>query len=611
MINKSSVFFIFLFSFLLIPISVYSDSKVPRPYEIVAHVVQDNEAQGEVQVIAKNYQEALEVIQNGSLSEEHYSHYTFSNIEKKFSVDGDKILLTDDLFFGRGVKVSKENAKKIVEILYVNAPSFLNIINNPNKTKRDPEIMFTNPEIPRQKVTNNKGITTGKVYGGFTIFTNSNSSDLVFLDVEKSQEIYVGNTVKNDDIDVNISNIKPNYKKNKSSDKEYSADYGQDVIYTIKINKASDVILSSTPNFKISEISVPAKIEPKFTNNIKNSKSSDVENGDFAIQLNSENLKSAKNLDGEVPVDDVVDYASDKLASLKFLYQYRISKEQAPKGTEITVKGKIVGINKERFKLIYDNGINVYEKENQEFNIQVDSYEQGIVVSEIVSNKEIFHLSPLVTSGGINFATYDGHSEKLISGGKYIIGRYNEDDNSIYTYNGTEDNSPKWEKQNLNYDKDFETNDLSLSNAKTLTSNAINYIDGHNSPIELSNHIWGLNKEKNIKINESLIHVRGLSNNYKYFITQVSPPEGYKSNNKIVKFEINKNSISEAQFGNYLINGAIPDNEFQKNEYNALSNVKKGEKENKIYNPYILTFIGVASIVIVSIIIVVGLLKYS
>ena len=222
----------------------------------------------------------------------------------------------------------------------------------------------------------------------------------------------------------------------------------------------------------------------------------------------------------------------------------------------------------------------VIETKRSLISVDNQKQDQGIFVED----SKGYIKTPSLSSYGINFTMYDDNQNRLLQGSEYILGRLNADKKvSLYQPNGSWINTQKTIKS-LN--KEYLN-----QNAYHIRGNNIIGIDGYSNDIDLNPRLWAYNYKKQVKSNQSLFKLRGLSNKYKYFLIQTKSPKGYLQSNKPFYFTVNKDSVSKAQFGNYNINGYIMDMQYNKQEYNALANTPKGQKTKKTFKPMTLVIL--------------------
>lgn len=166
----------------------------------------------------------------------------------------------------------------------------------------------------------------------------------------------------------------------------------------------------------------------------------------------------------------------------------------------------------------------VIETKRSLISVDNQKQDQGIFVED----SKGYIKTPSLSSYGINFAMYDDNQNRLLQGSEYILGRLNADKKvSLYQPNGFWINTQKTIKS-LN--KEYLN-----QNAYHIRGNNIIGIDGYSNDIDLNPRLWAYNYKKQVKSNQSLFKLRGLSNKYKYFLIQTKSQKAtYKAINHFI-----------------------------------------------------------------------------
>lgn len=143
------------------------------------------------QVAAYNYGKAYDILKKGNISEAVLNSNYWSDLQKKFPIKKDRIILSDDLTLGPDVKHSSKKAMAIIEFLYNSGNfSFLQFLNstpiNVSPTGPWNQTLFVD-------FTNDKGKTRAKLRTGPTVFVNTGNNN-EFLGLVNITQITTGHT---------------------------------------------------------------------------------------------------------------------------------------------------------------------------------------------------------------------------------------------------------------------------------------------------------------------------------------------------------------------------------------------------------------------------------
>ncbi|OFI48730.1 hypothetical protein BG261_07510 [Floricoccus tropicus] len=585
--KKIKILLLFLIA-ILPSVTVTADVKDDEK-EVIAQILYNNIPESGRGVLATNYSVVYDKLINGKLTKENFQHQSYSIVRVKYAETSTdfSVEVSKGIELKPGKKLKSEEATVVISSLYKNSKDFLNYLNNDDNGKEEKPVKMTTPGSNRSFMTNEDGKIVAKLKKGYTIFETDYKRRMVtgtFIN-DDTDIVEVGSSKIVDGLKIDISNIKA-----KNDSNALSADYGQQVIYELNIDRKKlsgngVVTLHASPNFVVENINVPH--EDELIDNFKK-----IEVG--PQQGNYINYQFSNFEDAEKSVNR-------KIANALFIKSYSVNLKDISTN-KIIVTGHVSSQADYNIDFKFNDGSGYKEFPNYKFTSKNNSEIQGVYVDYTDENGQIIQaVSPLIRTYGINFVTFDGHENNLLHGASYTIGKYSEN-GDVYLLSKDKDVF-SWKKEDFNiYEQDLASKVRENSNFVFDGGKVIN-IDGTEDEIELSKTQFSYNKKENEQANKSLIQLRGLSDNGDYFICQVNQKSGIQDNNKIYKFSVSTDSISKAQFENYLVNGYIPDYSTNNNEYNAIELLKNGEKTDTPINPYLrigIIFVSILLIVMLS-----------
>ncbi|MDT2583723.1 hypothetical protein P7D17_06305 [Lactococcus petauri] len=187
--------------------------------------------------------------------------------------------------------------------------------------------------------------------------------------------------------------------------------------------------------------------------------------------------------------------------------------------------------------------------------------------------------SPVLVLSGINFAMTDSKTNKLATGGEYLLGKQIGKNYQLYSAQKGWITVPS-----LN----------NIDNSQfTILKGGNKYSIGSLDPVPIPPALnrFNYNSQTNSKLNQSLIQIVGLAKGNEYFLYPIKAIDGHSLDNGLIQFsvfsnfEIGRNksilsqsSLNTSQNQNFTINTTIPDFLTGVNEYNFLT--EKGIKES-------------------------------
>ena len=543
-------------------VSIEADEK-EKSYAVTAHYIYNNEPRFSVQLQAKNYQKAYQKLRTGNLTKEELSHFSFNDLKKTYPYNDKKIYVSDTLYFGEGVKISKENAKKLVLDLYKTNSSFLDMIND----YKNPIYLVT-PENKNYQFTNKDGISVGKVPKGITILINSaEPKNILIHDVQKPSIFYLGNTNRK---------LKPVISESKTKN-NFSTDNGNTVSYRIPIKNEKEIRISVTPNFQIDSINASYtrkdvyKSKRKIKDGIFESKNKNIIEETNQVTYQKKESESEADMLEEIGIQLSKLYASEELTvdTSDLTDDFLVVKGHVSSKKEHSVTIKYLDEkNISQGEQILSRRIPVYSHGN----------EQGIIVSD---ENGIYSKTPFVNSYSINFASFDPQTNNLIRDVEYSLVRKDKDNNlSVY-------HPSKGEWIGIESLKDIQKQDIQNI---SINGGKYYYTDGYQREIPLNKKLWNFDIDKLKSENASLFKIRGLSSEFKYQLFPIKVPKGYSISKTASHYfySVSQKSLKQAQTPNYKINGQIIGMEYKANEFNALPILKKQTDYKKNINPYMM-----------------------
>lgn len=560
-------------------------AKDSQKHHIEVYYFYNNNPIYSVQVVAKNYALAQEKLMSGTFTKDELGHFSFNNVKENYEVKNGVVKMDDGLTFGKQVTLSKSEANRVIEALYLTNVEFLDYLN-----EFGAQVTLTNPDNAKYKFSDKNGLSVGDLEEGLTLFVTSvNSRDIVLKEITKDETIFLGNTRNNRNVEVEYSGEKKN--------KNLSVDYGQSVTYRIPIKTAKQLQIDVSPNFVVESVNYPYQKEYYFG---------------VAKEGKDGQLTGSTSLD---IMDDVLGYKSSRYELEKDRNQniseaisdlqsiYRLTVDVSDKTSDdLLVTGRVAS------KVDYPLTVRLQNRDNETesvihetYSVYNSSFKQGILVSE----NGVYSKSPWLRSYNINFAVFDASTNKLQAGVQYVLGRVDAA-NKLYLYAGTQSGKAIWQEQ----EESFNAIKVSQKESYPLFKGNYSYaIDGVKLPFELNKFVWEYNAKEQQKDNSALFKIKGLSSAYTYQLYPVKVPKGYQLANKPVTFSVGKTSQKKAQFSNYLINGQILDMAYGHLEYNALPIVPIGKAKQVPLNPYLLRLMSVLSVFALVTLITVSLLR--
>lgn len=556
------------------PVSAANQEK----YSIKAHYYHNNEPMSSVQIVAKNYQTAFEKIESGEFVDDDFSHFSVNYFKAKGLIDGKTIDLGNGLVFGKDTKIDSEKAVQIVAWLHQYNRSYLDYLN-----EFGPHVTLSNPEVSRYKFTNEEGIAVGTIQAGLTVFVSSASSRIVTEDIQEDSEVYVGNTQPYIDSPIQIVH------NEKAVTQDISTDVGQKIIYKIPI-KTESLQVDLSPNFKVTSSNVPYNE----IGEIKNTYT--VEDGKLKNKSRVQAEKDVILLSGNGPeeyvkmLDDLPEKVS-KLHSIKTLdFDLSTTEEDF-----LLIEGVVVSELELPFQIKYKDTFSDEESETTEKITIYAQPNQGIFVRNSITG----YLTPRIDSYGANFVVTDATSNSLLSGTSFALLRTNQD-NQTFVY--TDSEIDKWRLLTSELDK-------KMDGIKEFSSGKIYYADGQFENLDFYRDVWNFDKDEQQALNDSLLKLRGFSGDYNYQLVALDAPDNYALDYKSQTFALDEESLAKAQFPNYLVNGYIIDQEYNLEDYNALSLLKDGNRPSSPNNPSLMAGLGILTIVIICLLVIVVLFR--
>ena len=566
MVNRKKIVLAIVFFFFLFLVTEAKAEEKTEFLQLNAFYYHNNNPIYSIQIQATNYETAYEKIKNGNFEDEDFEHYSLDELRKRYKVDGNVVELTESLSFGTGQSLTKDDADTVLTALYRDARGYLEYLNEFEKT-----VILHNPANARYSFTDEQGLSIGTVKKGKTIVSNSADKEFQLLELNQAEEtVYLGNTEVNSKsvtLDAHLTS------------KKYSADIGESITYRINLENINHLEIELSPHFVVESVNANYEEKLNFTRESK---------GEAGSLKFSKSVPSNTSLtdNGFIVTDRYTDETKKDLKNfISTLQSSRVLEVDLDSINEqyLEIKGHVSSSFSYQVEVILEDG----SSETETYQVENQNIQQGIFVK--ADGKYL--LTPEIYSYNINFVMIDGSLHKLLTGSKYILGRFNHKGNvSVLEMN--EDNELIWSSLNLTSDN--------LENAESnfaISGNQILYLDGYKTTIPLNKNIWAYDEEKQKESNSSLFKLRGLSNAYTYFIKQVSAPKGYEISNQVEIFQLSTTSESQAQFSDYQVNGYILDFEYGNTEYNVLASIKVGQKATRLIDPMVFTLGFIISVI--------------
>ncbi|KXT79144.1 hypothetical protein [Streptococcus sp. DD13] len=526
-----------------------NDKNSSETVSITAYYLYNNNPVYSIEVNAYNYQNALEKVTTGEFEDRDFSHFTFDSVKVHHQVDGEKVTLSNHLSFGRGVVNTEQDARTIIRTLYEQDKNYLNYMNGLKASQS-----LQNPDNPRRKFSNRDGKLVGQLEKGLTIFENTAEVQAYTMaDVEEGGVYYIGNTRPAEQA-ITINQAKPS--------ESVSLDYGQEVTYSIPVT-SSKMTIRVSPNFVVTEASetYQATIDPVLEKKGEGGKLVNVEG---SPRLNAGRVL----LDNSQEDTNSITATENRLSHLHSIQRldFDLSNRTA---TTLTIKGYVSSSANYQIPTMEtrSNGLDVLSE--TKLTVLNQNQGQGLYVAD----EQGSIVTPQVNSYGMNFVMVDGSDNTVVTGFKFALGRV--ENGTISLYQVSKDGKVSWQPTGRTLES---LSDQPMTHAETLLEgNQITYVDGKTGSLALNPRIWGYNPQKQVKQNESIFKIRGLSDQYKYVLVPVKLAEGYSRHQSATEFTVSATSIQKAQFGNTEVNGAILDMKYGKEEYNQITLVKEGQ----------------------------------
>lgn len=566
------------FIFFLLSISLLAScgkNKEEKVSNVESYYFYNNNPVFSIQTYSTNYDTAFQKIKDGKLVEEDFQHFRLDELKKNYTVNHFTISLNENLKFGIGIKLTNDQAKQVISILYKDAKGYLDFINEFEKV-----VVFTNPNNSRYRFSDEEGHSIALVPYGLTIFGNSADSTILMTEIDEPNEtVVLGNTLtENEKIELDASNF----------DGNYTADIGELVNYKIPIQSGTTIEVELSPNFVVDTINA------NYTEEIQVNRKMEGSGGGLVIsrtipagisaQRNTLVLNREEKNGSDIPME-----LSEGLANLQSIKKLLIDTESID-GHFLEITGHIassVNYAMEVQWLDSEQG-NTITEASETIEVPFIANEQGIYVK--MDGKYL--LSPLLESSSINFAMIDGYSQTLLNGSEYILGRIDKD-GRVFVLNMENSGKVYWKKSSLSQENVSEVNSNFI-----LKGNSVYYTDGNRSELPYNRNVWAYSEESQRESNSALLKLKGLSSDYKYFLKQVTAPVGYDVSKEVQFFTVSSDSDVKAQFANYQVNGYILGQEYGQEEYNALATVRPGQKIKQNVNPYYMAALFIAATVV-------------
>lgn len=554
-----------------------SDKKV----NVSAYYRYNNEPMYGIHILAYNYESAYKKVKTGKFLSTDFSHYTFREVKKKYTVSN-KVVDMGNYRFGQGIKNNSSDAKEIIKILFDETPDYLTYMNG-----LKPEIAMSNPDKPNRKFTNKDGKIVGKIPKGITIFQDTTGvTKYRLLDVKEGSVLYLGNTRPD------TKKILINDKKNKD---DISVDYGSKVTYSIPTT-SNQMTVRVSPNFVVDEVNVDYQktfdpiIQKKAVdgNLVSVSGSPSLSGSVVRYQLKKDQMNN------KYDQEKMMTYLSKSLATLHSIDKLSFNFD-SHRPENIIIKGHVSSVKTYTIPLLIEQKDDTKDVIEKTIDVYNTSFSQGVFVSDDVSDIK----TPQVNSYGINFATYSATTNKPIDNINFVLGRVKKGKVSLFSHR---QDGVGWINTQASL-KDLNASYLKNSPVELIGNHYI-YSDGKERQINLIDNFWGYDETRQRKENSALFKIRGLSSHYKYFLLPLSKSDKVINNGNPIFFKVDKNTISTASKNNYGLNAYIADLSYGNQEYNPISVLIKGQKEKRNRNPIVVIAVALTFIIIIYIAII-------
>jgi len=516
-----------------------------------------------------NLQKAYNKIKKGTITSEDVNSAAWQKVEQQRGV-----FVKDTFGIDFGVKHSADDTESILRNLYNSGAS--NLVDQLNGHKETTQLHF--PENISRRYTDNNGKAEGTTEAGINgvfdadgdlvqlIRVKKGSSNDFTIDINSTTALFKGE----------ITNLSNAVKANTNS---FTVEFGQEVAYQLTIDKsllAQDLPLVINPqaNVVIDDISIPY--------------TQVAAHGD-TINLQSLGLTTDNSISATASLTVLKSQIQTKFYN-NTLWGYAMTVPQSDSDVTITIKAHLAPEVKIKADLqgVTTNG----EITPMEFTVGASdlsaktNFFMNLVA--MTSTGPLEYSMPTLRTSGINFASVNLNGSRLENKNSYFLGY--EKDNQKYIYGQNQ-----W-----NLVSNLEN--IDPTTMQVFSGGNQYYLGGASIPIPVNTNLFSFNAEKNRKINESLIKFIGLGQGKKYFLYPLEEVEGERKEIPFTVYNkdhlrsngqrITSTSIGNAQYGDYKINGLIPDFQAGSTEYNVVM------PQHNLFNPRIIVFSELCGIVI-------------
>lgn len=517
----------------------------------------------------QNLQEAYEKIKTGTITSHDVNSAAWQAEEQQ------KGAYISDIFgINPGIKNNSENTESILRNMYASgAGALVDQLNG--HTKDEP---FHYPKNISRRYTDNSGRAEVATEAGINgVFDNDgnlvqllrvkkNSANKFSVDINSTTNLFTGK----------ITNLSSEMKAN---DNSYTVELGEPLTYQLTIDKSlltEDLPLAINPqtNLIIDEISLPYTQVPAY--------------GDI-ISLQTLGITSDNSINPNASLAVLESEIQQKFYK-NILWGYAVTIPKSEHDVTVTIKAHLASEVKFESNLqgvTTDGSVTPMEFVVGDKDLSPDTlFSMNIVASTTTGTLD--YSMPTVRTSGINFVSVNASGTGLESKNSYILGYKKGKQKYVYGENRW---NPVTSLENID-----------LSTVQTFSGGNQYYLGGASIPIPVNTNLFSFNAEKNRKINESLIKFIGLGQGKKYFLYPLEEVEGERKEIPFTVYNkdhlrlngqrITSTSIGNAQYGDYKINGLIPDFQAGSTEYNVVM------PQHNLFNPRIIVFSELCGIVI-------------
>ncbi|MFV0556988.1 MAG: hypothetical protein ACK5LM_07815 [Lactovum sp.] len=480
----------------------------------------------------------------------------------------DEITITNNYKIGEGIEHTEDEAIHIIELLFKGSYGFLGVINESGVTYSGSPMH--SPGNSGLNLTNNEGVAEAKVSGGVTAVVLINSdisngrltSSQQLLDVitigDKDTELAYDKTgYETTQIGISVLDLTEEEKRNS---KTYVVEYGQQITYHIAINKmmltqGAKLTIAPQSNIVIDSITMPSKK----TLGVPSS-----------LEITS--MISYSKLRGKSK-EEIEEMISEKYVG-KILVYYDIEIPESDEDVFLDITVRLAPEVGQTIKSTTINGVDygpvrITSWATKKYD---ENYSMKLVIKDKGRNDTQSIQTPQLSTTGINFVIASKENLSFVRGAKYVIGKVEGKKKYIYS------NDAKW----ISFD---EAKEEEFENSMLLQGGHEFYLGDTNSEptLNVPYNYWESDGELSTTINQSVINLRGLAQNQKYFLYQVVAPTGYEKNEEPYYFEawskdeiakdgaqIINSSVSYAKIQEYGLNGSIPSYKAGSLEFNVI-----------------------------------------